>query len=48
MEFKCSKFNNMRFKYFLIIYYFVQVHNTTKGCHTKIGDFSMDEYFLRI
>jgi hypothetical protein len=38
----------MRFISFLRVPEFLWVYNTSEGCHTKIGDFSMDEYFLRI
>jgi hypothetical protein len=39
------KFNSMKF---MLNLYFMQVRNTSKGWYTKIGEFSMDAYFLRI
>jgi hypothetical protein len=40
------KFKNMRFMNFMIISLFVHVHNTSRSCHTKIWDFSMEGYFI--
>jgi hypothetical protein len=42
------KIDNMKFKYFLSVSYFMQVYNTKRSCHTKNKQFSMQDYFIVI